>query len=186
MTSGLTPTTYLVLTLVELLESATAYDLKRLAASSAFNFWSLPHSVLYRETERLEKLGLLSSEQEEAGRRKRRYGLTGLGQAALDDWRAEPTSEFLELRDPGLLRLFAGSDPRILADRQLRRHQKQLDDYLGMHEQLAGDLPPGMRLALEAGIGIEREYLRFWSAVADDGPAARPAVAANPTTKEKL
>ena len=28
-------------------------------------------------------------------------------------------------------------------------------------------MPDGMRLALEAGIGHEREYLRFWQAIAD-------------------
>ena len=29
-----------------------------------------------------------------------------------------------------------------------------------------GDVPEGTRLALEAGIGHEREYVRFWSKLA--------------------
>ena len=172
-----TMTSFMVLALVEHLEPATAYDLKRLAQSSVFNFWALPHSVLYSETERLAKAGLLDSQQEPDGRRRRRYTLSVAGTEALERWRAEPSSNFLELRDPGLLQLFAGADEHHLATMQLRRHQQQLESYEHLLGEIEGgeQLTPGMRLTLEAGIGIEREYVRFWSAVLDDGPDAHPA-----------
>lgn len=34
-------------------------------------------------------------------------------------------------------------------------------------------MPLGMRLALEAGIGHEREYVRFWSKLRDDSEAVK-------------
>jgi PadR family transcriptional regulator AphA len=171
----LTQTSYVVLALVERLAPASAYDLKRVAHSSVFNFWALPHSVLYSETTRLEAAGLLRSEQDDGGRRRRSFSLSEAGSEALDAWRREPTSEFLELRDPGLLQLFAGADAKAVAELQLRRHRHQLETYEAMLHDLDASLTTGTRLALEAGIGIEREYLRFWGEVALEGDAARPS-----------
>lgn len=175
----LTSSSYVVLTLVEHLQPATVYDLKRLAHSSVFNFWALPHTVLYTESTRLAQLGLLHSDQEQGGRRRRRYTLTATGLEALDQWRGVPSAEFLELRDPGLLQLFAGADERKVGDTQLALHQGKLDEYEQLFAALAGTsrLRPGMRLALEAGIGIEREYVRFWTTVTHNGPdtSAPPA-----------
>jgi hypothetical protein len=65
-----------------------------------------------------------------------------------------------EARDLGTLKLFFGGDPAKLAKSQLAAHKRQLGSY----EQLSGDMPNGMRLALEAGIGHEREFIRFWTA----------------------
>lgn len=168
---------YVVLALVEALQPATVYELKRLAHSSVFNFWALPHTVLYTESERLADVGLLLSEQEEGGRRRRRYTLSEEGLRVLEQWRAAPSDQFLELRDPGLLRLFGGTDERGLAAAQLALHREKLDEYEQLHNQLVGHdgFTTGMRLTLEAGIGIEREYIRFWSAVAADGAEATPA-----------
>lgn len=181
---GLKSSSFVVLALVERLQPATAYDLKRLAHSSVFNFWALPHTVLYSESERLADLGLLLSEQEEHGRRRRRYTLSEQGELVLERWRSTPSDEFLELRDPGLLRLFGGSDERELATIQLALHREKLAEYEQLHEQLArhDGFRPGMRLPLEAGIGIEREYVRFWSAVAADGADATPVDSAQPST----
>jgi PadR family transcriptional regulator AphA len=168
---------YVVLALVELLQPATVYDLKRLAHSSVFNFWALPHTVLYTESDRLAEVGLLVSEQEEGGRRRRRYTLSEAGLQVLEQWRAAPSDQFREVRDPGLLRLFGGTEERGLAIAQLALHREKLDEYEQLHDQLASHerFTAGMRLTLEAGIGIEREYVRFWSAVAADGAKATPA-----------
>lgn len=171
MSIRLTTSSYVVLSLVAQLQPATAYDLKRLAHSTVFNFWSLPHTVLYTETQRLCDAEYLQAEQEEGGRRRRRFSLTTAGSDVLEQWRAEPTDEFLELRDPGLLRLFAGAEPQALAVRQLERHRAQLRAYLDLDEALAsspGDQGP-VRSTLAAGIAIEREYVRFWTTLADRG-----------------
>jgi PadR family transcriptional regulator, regulatory protein AphA len=159
---SLTETSYIVLGLLERLQPATPYDLKRLAAISTINFWSVPHTQLYTECARLAQAGLLSEEREQTGRRRRIYRVTDGGARALDEWRSEPTDALEEVRDAGLLKLFFGADPAKLAATQLEVHRRQLEAYEQLHAE-ATEMPRGMRLALEAGIGHEREFVRFWS-----------------------
>lgn len=162
----LTPTSYVVLGLVEAMGSATPYDLKAAARRGVANLWSLPHTQLYSESARLAEAGLLDEERERTGRRRRLYRITEEGGRALDEWRRAPAAESWELRDAGLLKLFFGADPAELAAAQLDAHRDRLAEYEGMREALRETLAPGMLLALDAGIGHEREYLRFWGAVA--------------------
>lgn len=168
-TESLTGTSFVVLGLIEQCQPASVYDLKQLAATSVFNFWALPHTVLYTETERLAKKGLLDRHQEQTGRRKRTYRLTDTGLAELDAWRSKPTDDLCEVRDRALLQLFCGADPEALAEVQVGAHQDKLDEYLELREKLAGgDCPRGTLLALEAGIGIEQQMIRFWASVAEE------------------
>jgi DNA-binding PadR family transcriptional regulator len=160
-TPRLTTTSYVVLGLVDTCQPATPYDLKQAAQVSVFHFWSIPHTVIYSESRRLAEQGLLSERQEEGGRRRRVYRITATGKKALDAWIAEPPDGLYELRDPGLLKLFFGADPKKLAAGQLHAHRERLRLYEGMM-QAGAELPEGMRLALEAGIGHERDFLRFW------------------------
>ena len=155
----LSTTSYVVLGLVEMRQPATPYDIKRAAEVSTANFWTVPHTQLYSECSRLSREGLLQEQQEQTGRRRKIYRLTDAGQAALDAWRAEPVGEDFELRDPGMLKLFFGADPEPLAQAQLAIHEKQLATYREMAKQ---EMPNGMRLALDCGIGHEREYVRYW------------------------
>jgi DNA-binding PadR family transcriptional regulator len=164
----LTPTSYVVLGLIEWLQPATPYDLKRAAASRVTQLWSLPHTQLYSECARLAEAGHLSERREKSGRRRRIYRLTASGSKALDAWRAEPTSETYELRDAGLLKLLFGGDRVPLAERQLEAHHARLTD-LEAQLAAAADAPEGARLVIEAGIGHEREYVRFWESVKAGG-----------------
>lgn len=159
----LTPTSYVVLGLIETLEPATPYDLKRLAAQSVTNFWSLPHTQLYSECGRLAGLGLLDEERESGGRRRRIYRLTAAGRDALEAWREDDTPATWELHDAGLLKIFFGGDPAALAGSQLEAHREKLAELEGLTDV---DMAAGMRTALEAGIGFERQYIRFWESVA--------------------
>jgi PadR family transcriptional regulator, regulatory protein AphA len=164
----LTETSYIVLGLIEQIGPATPYDLKRVAQLSTVNFWTVPHTQLYTECARLAEEGLLSERREESGRRRRIYRLAERGRRALEAWRSEPTGALEQVRDPGTLKLFLGGDPATLATAQIEAHRKQLAAY----EELCAnteDGPRGWRLALEAGIGHEREYIRFWSSVGSDG-----------------
>jgi DNA-binding PadR family transcriptional regulator len=156
---------FVVLGLIELAEPATPYDLKQLAAISTSYFWSLPHTQLYSECARLAGEGLLSERQEPDGRRRRTYRLTARGRGALARWREEPTGELYELRDEGLLKLFFGGDPAALAHKQLASHRARLEAYEALRDQGAAEMPDGQRLALDAGIGHEREYIRFWKSL---------------------
>lgn len=159
----LTPTSYVVLGLIEQMQPASPYDLKRAVAMGVGHFWSLPHTQLYSECTRLAEAGLLAERREESGRRRRIYRLTQAGAEELDRWRAEPTSELYELRDAGLLKLFFGADARKLAPRQLETHEAKLREYEAQLEECRRiDAPEGTIHALEAGVGHEREYVRFW------------------------
>jgi PadR family transcriptional regulator AphA len=159
----LTPTSYVVLGLIEQMQPASPYDLKLAVAIGVGQFWSLPHTQLYSECARLAGEGLLSERREESGRRRRIYRLTKAGQQALDRWRREPTGELYELRDAGLLKLFFGADPKALAPKQLAAHTERLRDYEQQLEECrAMGVPDGVLHAIEAGIGHEREYVRFW------------------------
>jgi len=160
----LSETSYLVLGLLELLEPATPYELKRFAALSTANFWSLPHTQLYTECPRLAAAGLLRERREQSGRRRRTYTLTRRGREELDAWRNTPTGELYELRDEGMLKLFLGGDVVALADSQLEAHTRRLRVFQELHAS-AKELPAGQRLALEGGIGHEREFIRFWKRV---------------------
>ena len=161
----LSPTSYIVLGLIDQAGEATPYALKRTVAATLGNFWSVPHAQVYAEPERLAEAGYLSERREAGGRRRRHYKLTAKGRAALRDWLAEPAEEMAQLRDPGILKLFFGGDAARLAAGQLRLHRDKLAEYEAHAEQLEGHLPAGFMLALRAGIGHEREWVRFWAAV---------------------
>lgn len=165
-TPRMTETSYIVLGLLELAEPATPYDLKGLAQRSVFNFWSIPHTQIYTECQRLAETGLLDEQREDSGRRRRIYTLKPAGREALDAWRSEPTNRLYEVRDLGVLKLFFGADPKELAPAQVEAHRRKLDELEGMGGEFP-EMPDGSRLALEMGIAHEREFIRFWSELGD-------------------
>jgi DNA-binding PadR family transcriptional regulator len=140
---------------------ATPYDLKRVAQVTVFNFWSIPHTQIYTECERLARAGLLAERREEGGRRRRFYRLTAAGRKRLEQWRDEPTELFYELRDPSILKLFFGGDPAQLASTQVSAHQAKLKELEAAHG--TEGMPQGMNLATELGMEAERVTIRFWS-----------------------
>lgn len=159
----LSPTSYVVLGLVERCQPATPYEIKQVAELSTANFWSVPHTQLYTECARLAEAGLLDEERETDGRRRRIYSLTEAGSQELDEWRSVPADQLFEARDIGTLKLFMGADPAVLAPGQIALHEAKLAEF----EQTAQlEMDEGMRLALEMGIGLEREFIRFWKGVA--------------------
>jgi PadR family transcriptional regulator, regulatory protein AphA len=161
----LTPTSHIVLGLLNEAGEATPYDLKQMVATTLGDFWSLPHAQLYAEPERLAEAGLLSERRERSGRRRKYYKLTDAGKRALESWLAEPTEEQTELRDPGLLKIFFGADPSAMAAVQLPVRRRKLEGYEELLGQIEGHVPEGMVLALRVGIAHEREWVRFWSAI---------------------
>jgi PadR family transcriptional regulator AphA len=161
----LSPTSYIVLALIDGAGEATSYDLKQAVAMTLGNFWSVPHAQIYAEPERLVEGDFLSERREQGGRRRRYYKLTRRGQKALRDWLAEPTAEMAELRDPGILKLFFGGNPERLAKAQLSTHRQRLAELEGLAEAMEGQprgVPSGFRLTVQAGLGHEREWVRFW------------------------
>jgi DNA-binding PadR family transcriptional regulator len=164
----LTPTSFIVLGLLDFAGEATPYELKQGVAGSIGNFWSIPHAQLYSEPERLAAAGYVSERREEGGRRRRHYSLTDKGREAIADWRATPPERSYELRDHGLLKLFFGADPVAIAEAQLQIHR----DKLAAYERLEAVVPEGGRrtggwLALAAGIVHQRTSIAYWEAIRD-------------------
>ncbi|MBA3808352.1 MAG: PadR family transcriptional regulator [Solirubrobacterales bacterium] len=164
----LTETSYIVLGMLDLAEPASPYDLKQFAQLSTNYFWSVPHTQLYTECARLADEGLLDGSQEQGGRRRRTYSLTASGREALDRWRETPSAALYELRDIGTLKLFFGGDPALIAAEQLAAHEQRLKVYEEMRAAIPG-APRGQLLALDCGIGHEREFIRFWSGLLAEG-----------------
>lgn len=175
----LTPTSYIVLGLLEWGGEATPYALKRMVAGSVGNFWTLHHAQLYTEPERLAEGGYVTRERERGGRRRKTYAITPAGRAALAEWRDEPTGAIAELRSPALLKLFFGADPAQLVPVQVDAHRRKLTEYERIRDEMPESVPDGPRLALDAGIDNERRQIAWWeglsprSARSARGPRSR-------------
>jgi PadR family transcriptional regulator AphA len=168
----LSHSSYIVLGLLESAGEATPYDLKQFVTLTLGDFWTVPHAQLYAEPERLAEAGYLDVRQEEGGRRRKYYKLTERGRKAMREWLAEPTDEMAEMRDPAVLKLFFGSDPKRLAEVQLPAHESRLTRYEEMQklsELNKNGTPEGMRLALDVGVTFEREAVKFWRKLAERG-----------------
>jgi DNA-binding PadR family transcriptional regulator len=171
----LTPTSFIVLGLLELSGEASPYALKQLVAGSVGHFWTLHHAQLYTETERLAGAGYVTETREEGGRRRKLYALTARGREALERWRRAPTDEVAEIREPALLKLFFGADPAELAASQLPAHRRQLEEYERIRDTMPESVPEGPRLALENGIWHERSSIAFWEDLAGDRRRRTPS-----------
>ena len=158
----LTPTSFIVLGLVEQCGEATPYELKAAVSISLGNFWSLQHAQLYSEPERLAQSGFLTERREQTGRRRRHYSLTKKGREALADWRDAPADRVFELRDLGLLKIFFGADPADVAESQVELHRRKLAEYEGLSRLDVGAEPRGPWLTLEAGIRHTKVSIEFW------------------------
>jgi PadR family transcriptional regulator, regulatory protein AphA len=169
----LTPTSFIVLGLIELGGESTPYDLKQAVNRTLGNFWSLQHAQLYSEPERLAKAGYLKEKREETGRRRRHYSLTRKGRDALAKWRETPPDRTYELRDPGLLKVFFGADPAKVAEAQLELYRGKLAEYEGLKELDVGAEPRGPWLTLENGIRHTRESVTFWEEQLKQGRGRR-------------
>ena len=165
----LTPTSYIVLGLLEAAGPSTPYALKQGVAGSIGNFWTVPHSQLYAEPERLAHGGHVTEQREPGGRRRRVYAITDRGRRALAAWRDDPDVRLPELRDPGLLKLFFGADPAAIAPGLVERYTEKLATYRALHAGLrALDDPAGegALLTLEAGIAHAEVWIAYWSRLA--------------------
>jgi PadR family transcriptional regulator AphA len=165
----LTPTSYIVLGLLMQVDEATPYDLKAMVAGGIGNLWSLQHTQLYGEPERLAEAGYLTETREDGGRRRKLYSITPAGRDAFGVWlSAEFASELPELRDISLLKVFFGADPRPIAIGQLGAHREKLREYQELEQALSGTQASGPLTTLRAGIGHEREWIRYWADLAPE------------------
>jgi PadR family transcriptional regulator AphA len=162
----LTTTSYAVLSLLEVLGEGTPYDLKQALEHSIENFWPVPHTTFYEEPARLASAGYLSERREDGGRRRKLYSLTDAGRVALRTWADSPELAPQQLRDEGLLKIFAGADPRVVFAKRGVWHREKLLELEGYLEHVraieAGECEQrwrGAEMTLLAGIAYHRQML---------------------------
>ncbi|GAB3464480.1 PadR family transcriptional regulator [Streptomonospora sediminis] len=179
-TPRLSTTSYVVLGMIAMRGPSTSYDLKRAIGHSVGYFWHFPHAQLYSEPKRLEDLGLLESEEEESGRRRRTYSVTEAGRTALRSWLGEPTEQHFELRDIAEIKLFfnefaAPRDIARLATDQLRQHRERIREYEQMQERFGGRPDVAARMVpLRLGLELEHAALNFWQTISAEIEAGKP------------
>jgi len=84
----------------------TGYEIKQTVDTSTRFFWAASYGQIYPELRRLRDAGLVESERDDTGGRKRSvHRLTPAGREALRAWLAEPAAA-TEYRDEKLLKLF--------------------------------------------------------------------------------
>ncbi|MFF8356498.1 PadR family transcriptional regulator [Streptomyces chartreusis] len=159
----LTTPSYLVLGIIDKLGEASAYDVKGEAARTVAPFWSVPHAQVYAQCDRLLEAGLLSQVRQESGRNRRVLTLTHEGRAALQEWLGDPEFVPVEARERGILKLWFGGQPDVLAPVQVDEHRRTLRSYEELADEVGELLTPGQREALEFGIRYERMMVDFWA-----------------------
>ena len=170
-------------------EPLSGYDLAgRLKGRVSF-FWAARHSQIYPELARLQAQGLVSYRVvEQQGRPdKKVYAITETGLTALHDWVTAPVDPGLA-RDELVLKAYSlwVADPlraAALFREHERRHTERLADYeqrlawlerkYGARLRQPGTHPFSTFIALQRGIGYEREYATWCGWVAaqvESGP----------------
>jgi DNA-binding PadR family transcriptional regulator len=149
----LTGTSFAVLTLIELLGPSTPYDLKQALEKSIANFWMVPHTTFYAEPTRLA--------QEAGGRRRKLYSLTDAGHGALEGWRSSAELTPPQLREEGVLKIFAGGDPLPIFRARVDWHRAKLSELEGYLRAVKGEDPAwdGVRASLQVGVAYNRMML---------------------------
>jgi DNA-binding PadR family transcriptional regulator len=168
-----------VLVLIALRGPSTAYDVKRALARLAGEYWSVPHTQVYRECARLAAAGLLHEQVEKRGRRRRLYELTAAGRDAVTAWVREPADSSMEIRDVASLKLMAAelSTPehiRALAERQVADYRRRLAILDEVEARFTGRPELALRMRnIAMGRAVYNATLAFWEGVAADPTAGR-------------
>ena len=176
MDSDLSDQAYAVLTVIALHRSATAYEIEHTLDQFAGEFWSTPHTQVYRECMRLAAAGLIGEKQEISGRRRRVYTLTKKGRSTISEWVRTPTDRSIEVRDVAQLKLLASEfssaeDVRRLAEAQIVVYRRRLRVLSKVEEQFGARPELALRLLPVAmGRAVYEAALRFWTAIAKKPP----------------
>jgi DNA-binding PadR family transcriptional regulator len=149
------------------LGARSGYEIKAVVDRSTRFFWAASYGQIYPELNRLEREGLVESEDASNGRRRRRvHRLTPLGRSELEAWLLG-RSVTIELRDESLLRLFfADALPReqalLLLEGRKRGHEEYLAVLRAIDER-PGEDPPFVDLVLRWGIAFNEWGARWCS-----------------------
>lgn len=93
-------------------QDSTGYDLTKIFEDSLNNFWHAQSSQIYRELDRMEQKGWVTSRSVVQDKRpnKRLYSITNNGREALREWLGDATLKVENPHEPLLVRIFFGAD----------------------------------------------------------------------------
>ena len=93
-------------------QNSTGYELTKMFEDSLNNFWHAQSSQIYRELNRMEGKGWVTSQSVVQDKRpnKRVYSITEEGRGALKEWLNEAPPAFENPHEPFLMRVFFGAD----------------------------------------------------------------------------
>lgn len=174
MPAALSDSAHAILVVVALRGPSTAYEVKRSLVHLAGEYWSVPHTQVYRECARLAEAGLLREDAEEGGRRRRRYEVTPQGRETVTEWVREPTDDSMQIRDVASLKLGAAElstpeDVRALAERQVADYRRRIAILDGIDERFGGRPELALRVRNVAmGRAVYEAALAFWEGVVAD------------------
>ncbi|HLL37209.1 MAG TPA: PadR family transcriptional regulator [Streptomyces sp.] len=157
---------------------ASGYDLAKSFDASVANFWTATPQQLYRELDRMEREGLVSTRVVRQERRpdKRMFSLTEAGYAALRSYLADPIGKPTAIRDGLLVKVQCadiGDLDAVRADiaervawarAKLTRYERLRERLLGgrdEEEYLARAERVGPYLTLLRGVSFEEENIRW-------------------------
>ena len=91
---------------------STGYDLSKLFKDSLNYFWNAPSAQIYRELDRMEKTGLVSSQNivQEGRPNKRLYSITPDGREEFSRWLSEFQYKPENFHDAMVMRIFFGAE----------------------------------------------------------------------------
>jgi PadR family transcriptional regulator AphA len=176
MAQTLSEQAYAVLTIVALRGSATAYQIEGMLAQLAGEFWSAPHTQVYRLCEQLARSGLLRARQETAGRRRRVFALTSKGRDTISVWVRTATEQSMEIRDVAHLKLMASelsttADVRELARAQVASYRRRLHALDEIESRHGARRELALRLqGIRMGRAVYEAALAFWADIAERPP----------------
>jgi DNA-binding PadR family transcriptional regulator len=164
----LTPTARVILGMLKL-GARTGYEIKQATDVSTRFFWGASYGQIYPELRKLEQAGLVTSEDEARGARRRRaYRLTATGERAFHDWLVSAEQLEFSFRDEGLLKVFfgdVGSAEELLENvRRLRRDYELRLAHFREIEARVQERDSTVR-ALEYGIAFLEWNVRWWREV---------------------
>lgn len=154
----LTTTSFAVLGLLRE-QPMSGYDVLTATKLSVGQFWSMSRAGIYRELERLERLGYVTgSDVSQRGRpQKRIYDLSPAGRDALQQWLDTAEFEHEGPRVAFLVKIFFGRGMRrstietLLSDLNAKT-QRDLDALVAVHDGLRGSQLMFQRLTARHGV----------------------------------
>ena len=166
----LTDTSYAVMSLLDQCGTATPYQLKQIAQVSIFHFGHPAHADLHGCARRPRPDCSTRNGRSRAPatyvspHARRAQGAEGLA--------GRPGDGHARAARPGFAEAVLRSRSDVTRADELQAHERRLAEYEGMHGW--DGMPEGMRLALEGGIGHQRDTCPSGAARLRRPPSERP------------